>query len=36
MATTWVRFQACLGHRNIHNTTRYTALAPQRLKEFFP
>ena len=27
--------QACLGHRNIQNTTRYTALAPQRFKEFF-
>ena len=24
-----------LGHRNIQNTTRYTALAPQRFKEFF-
>ena len=22
-------------HRNIQNTTRYTALAPQRFKEFF-
>jgi type 1 fimbriae regulatory protein FimE len=27
--------QAYLGHRNIQNTTRYMALAPQRLKEFF-
>jgi len=27
--------QAYLGHRNIQNTTRYTALAPQRSKEFF-
>jgi integrase len=27
--------QACLGHRNIQNTTRYTALAPQRFKAFF-
>jgi integrase len=27
--------QAYLGHRNIRNTTRYTALAPQRFKEFF-
>jgi integrase len=27
--------QAYLGHRNIQNTTRYTALAPQRFKEFF-
>ena len=27
--------QTCLGHRNIQNTTRYTALAPQRFKEFF-
>ena len=26
--------QAYLGHRNIQNTTRYTALAPQRFKEF--
>jgi hypothetical protein len=24
-----------LGHRNIQSTTRYTALAPQRFKEFF-
>jgi site-specific recombinase XerD len=27
--------QAYLGHRNIQNTTRYTALAPQRFTEFF-
>jgi site-specific recombinase XerD len=27
--------QAYLGHRNIQNTKRYTALAPQRFKEFF-
>jgi site-specific recombinase XerD len=27
--------QAYLGHRNIQNTTRYTALAPQRFKELF-
>jgi type 1 fimbriae regulatory protein FimB/type 1 fimbriae regulatory protein FimE len=27
--------QAYLGHRNIQNTTRYTALAPERFKEFF-
>jgi site-specific recombinase XerD len=27
--------QAYLGHRNSQNTTRYTALAPQRFKEFF-
>jgi site-specific recombinase XerD len=27
--------QAYLGHRNIQNTTRYTALVPQRFKEFF-
>jgi integrase len=27
--------QAYLGHRNIQNTTRYTALAPQRFREFF-
>jgi site-specific recombinase XerD len=27
--------QAYLGHRNIQNTTRYTAPAPQRFKEFF-
>jgi integrase len=27
--------QAYLGDRNIQNTTRYTALAPQRFKEFF-
>jgi integrase len=27
--------QAYLGHRNIQNTTRYTALAPHRFKEFF-
>ena len=27
--------QAYLGHRNIQNATRYTALAPQRFKEFF-
>jgi integrase len=27
--------QAYLGHRNIQTTTRYTALAPQRFKEFF-
>ena len=27
--------QAYLGHRNIQNTTRYTALAPSRFKEFF-
>jgi hypothetical protein len=27
--------QAFLGHRNIQNTTRYTALAPQRFKAFF-
>jgi len=27
--------QAYLGHRNIQNTTPYTALAPQRFKEFF-
>jgi site-specific recombinase XerD len=27
--------QAYLGHRNIQKTTRYTALAPKRFKEFF-
>jgi type 1 fimbriae regulatory protein FimB/type 1 fimbriae regulatory protein FimE len=27
--------QAYLGHRNIQNTTRYTALTPKRFKEFF-
>jgi site-specific recombinase XerD len=27
--------QAYLGHRNIQNRTRYTALAPERFKEFF-
>jgi site-specific recombinase XerD len=27
--------QAYLGDRNIQNTTRYTALAPHRFKEFF-
>jgi hypothetical protein len=27
--------QAYLGHRNIQNTTRYTALVPQRFEEFF-
>jgi site-specific recombinase XerD len=27
--------QAYLGHRNIQNTTRYTALSPHRFKEFF-
>ena len=27
--------QAYLGHRNIPNTTRYTALAPDRLKGFW-
>ena len=27
--------QAYLGHRNIQNTTRYTALAPDRFKGFF-
>jgi len=27
--------QAYLGHRNIQNTTRYTALAPLRFREFF-
>ena len=27
--------QAYLGHRNIQNTIRYTALAPHRFKEFF-
>ena len=27
--------QAYLGHRNIQNTTRYIALAPQRFREFF-
>jgi site-specific recombinase XerD len=27
--------QAYLGHRNIQNTTRYTALASQRFKKFF-
>jgi site-specific recombinase XerD len=27
--------QAYLGHRNIQNTTRYTALVPQRFKDFF-
>jgi integrase len=38
MATTRARsrpIQAYLGHHNIQNTTRYTALAPQRFKEFF-
>jgi hypothetical protein len=25
----------CLGHRNIQNTTRYTALAPDRFKSFW-
>jgi hypothetical protein len=27
--------QAYLGHRNIQNTTRYTALAPDRFKDFW-
>jgi len=27
--------QAYLGHRNIQNTTRYTALAPSRFRETF-
>jgi site-specific recombinase XerD len=27
--------QAYLGHRNIQNTTRYTALAPDRFKRFW-
>ena len=27
--------QDYLGNRNIQNTTRYTALAPKRFKEFF-
>jgi site-specific recombinase XerD len=27
--------QAYLGHRNIQNTTRYTALAPDRFKTFW-
>jgi site-specific recombinase XerD len=27
--------QAYLGHRNIQNTTRYTALAPDRFKSFW-
>jgi site-specific recombinase XerD len=27
--------QAYLGHRNIQNTTRYKAVAPERFKEFF-
>jgi site-specific recombinase XerD len=27
--------QAYLGHRNIQNTTRYTALAPQQFKDFW-
>ncbi len=27
--------QAYLGHRNIQNTTRYTALAPDRIKGFW-
>jgi type 1 fimbriae regulatory protein FimE len=27
--------QAYLGHRNIHNTTRYTAPAPDRFKGFW-
>ena len=27
--------QAYLGHRNVQNTTRYTALAPQRFKSFW-
>jgi site-specific recombinase XerD len=27
--------QAYLGRRNIQNAARYTALAPQRFKEFF-
>jgi integrase len=27
--------QAYMGHRNIQNTTRYNALAPERFKEFF-
>ena len=27
--------QAYLGHRNIQNATRYTALAPERFREFF-
>jgi hypothetical protein len=29
------RLQAYLGHRNIQNTTRYTALAPDRFKGFW-
>jgi site-specific recombinase XerD len=28
--------QAYLGHRNIQNTTRYTALAPDRIQRFWP
>jgi site-specific recombinase XerD len=31
---TWA-LQAYLGHRNIQNTTRYTALAPDRVKGFW-
>jgi site-specific recombinase XerD len=39
-ATNWANegqtrsLQAYLGHRNIPNTTRYTALAPDRFKSF--
>jgi hypothetical protein len=33
--TTATTLQEYLGHRNIQNTTRYTALAPQLFKEFF-
>jgi site-specific recombinase XerD len=27
--------QACLGHRNIHHTVRYTELSPTRFKNFW-
>jgi hypothetical protein len=34
-ASTPDHLQAYLGHRNIQNTTRYTAPAPDRFKEFW-
>jgi type 1 fimbriae regulatory protein FimB/type 1 fimbriae regulatory protein FimE len=34
-ATTRERFNNNLGHRNIQHTTRYTDLAPNRLKDFW-
>ena len=35
MATILGRSRPYLGHRNIQNTTRYTALAPDRFKSFW-